>query len=84
MVEATINGKTLPLKKWSELYGIEYHTLWYRYNSGMKNEDLLVYTPRNKLTPEIVHSLWGGTWKYAKPKKYWRGNEKWVYMGGTA
>lgn len=43
-VYLTINGQTKPLREWAEISGVGAKTIWYRYNNGIKGENLIVNT----------------------------------------
>ena len=84
----TIYGTTKPLRQWADEYDMPYETLYDRYESGWVGERLFYPEPFDRLTPSLVHHIWGGRWIYRnemvkKNRKHefrWNDTKKWVYV----
>lgn len=85
----TIYGIKKPLRQWADEYDMPYETLYERYARGWTGEALFFPEPMDRLTPSLVHHIWGGRWIYRnemvkknrKREFRWSNKTKWVYVG---
>ena len=47
-VVITFNGETHTLKRWSEIVGVNYYTMWNRYKAGKSPEEILRHVDKRK------------------------------------
>ena len=86
---AVIDGIKKPLRQWADEYDMPYEILYDRYAWGWTGDMLFYPEPFDRLTPSLVHHIWGGRWVYRnelsrknrKHESRWNDTTKWVYVG---
>lgn len=85
----TIRGITKPLRQWADEYDMPFEILYDRYAWGLTVDMLFYPEPFDRLTPSLVHHIWGGRWVYRnelsrknrKREFRWNDRQRWVYVG---
>lgn len=56
--------ETNSLYRWAKEYDLSVRLIYSRYYVGMRGQALLSPTNRDRVSEDIIHSLWSGRWVF--------------------